>query len=71
MSEEVREKAIEPFFTTKPPGQGTGLGLSSIFGYVKQSKGHLKIDSAPDEGTTITILLPSYRRRDIPGKNEL
>jgi signal transduction histidine kinase len=71
MSEEVREKAIEPFFTTKPPGQGTGLGLSSIFGYVKQSKGHLKIDSAPDEGTTITILLPSYRGRDIPGKNEL
>jgi len=70
MPEDVREKAIEPFFTTKPPGQGTGLGLSSIFGYVKQSKGHLKIDSAPGEGTTVTILLPGYQGRDIPGKNE-
>lgn len=69
MSEEIREKAIEPFFTTKPPGQGTGLGLSSIFGYVKQSKGHLKIDSAPGEGTTITMLLPRYQGRDIPGKS--
>lgn len=68
MSEDVRAKAIEPFFTTKPPGQGTGLGLSSIFGYVKQSGGYLTIDSAPGKGTRVTIFLPHYEGKDIPGK---
>jgi signal transduction histidine kinase/ActR/RegA family two-component response regulator len=58
MSEEVRLKAIDPFFTTKPVGQGTGLGLSMIFGYVKQSKGYLFIDSVLGEGTRVTILMP-------------
>jgi signal transduction histidine kinase len=60
MSEEVRERAIDPFFTTKPPGQGTGLGLSMTFGYIRQSNGHLTIDSEPGLGTTITILMPRF-----------
>ena len=58
MPEDVRARAIDPFFTTKPPGQGTGLGLSMTFGYVRQSNGHLSIDSAPGKGTTVTILMP-------------
>jgi len=58
MDKDVKEKALDPFFTTKPPGQGTGLGLSMIFGYVRQSGGYLKIDSEPDKGTAITILFP-------------
>jgi signal transduction histidine kinase len=58
MSHDVRQRAVDPFFTTKPLGKGTGLGLSMAFGFVQQSGGHLLIDSAPDKGTTITILLP-------------
>ncbi len=60
MTPEVLSKAIDPFFTTKPQGQGTGLGLSMIFGYIKQSKGHLHIASQPGKGTTVTILLPRH-----------
>jgi signal transduction histidine kinase/ActR/RegA family two-component response regulator len=58
MSEDIRRKAIEPFFTTKPTGQGTGLGLSMVYGYVKQSKGALIIDSTPGKGTKMSIILP-------------
>lgn len=58
MPEEVRQRAVDPFFTTKPLGKGTGLGLSMTFGYVRQSGGYLLIDSAPGEGATITILMP-------------
>jgi signal transduction histidine kinase len=58
MDEETRRQAIDPFFTTKPLGQGTGLGLSTAFGFVRQSGGHLGIESKPGSGTTITILLP-------------
>ena len=60
MSEEVRKKAVDPFFTTKPPGRGTGLGLSMTFGYVRQSNGELIIESEVGKGTAITILLPRY-----------
>jgi len=58
MNEETRRQAIDPFFTTKPLGQGTGLGLSTAFGFVRQSGGYLGIESAPGSGTMITILLP-------------
>jgi signal transduction histidine kinase/ActR/RegA family two-component response regulator len=61
MTEEVKRRAIDPFFTTKPIGQGTGLGLSMVFGYIKQSHGHLIIDSALGAGTSISILMPRYR----------
>ena len=66
MSEEVRQKALEPFFTTKPQGRGTGLGLSMTFGYVRQSNGDLIIESELGKGTTITILLPRYETQPLP-----
>ena len=55
MSPEVREKAIEPFFTTKGVGKGTGLGLSMVYGFMRQSGGFLTIDSEPGEGTRIRL----------------
>jgi signal transduction histidine kinase len=58
MSEEVRERAVDPFFTTKPLGKGTGLGLSMTFGYVRQSSGYLVIESQLGQGTTVTIFMP-------------
>ena len=58
MPPEVAERAFEPFFTTKPEGCGTGLGLSVIYGFVKQSGGHVQLDSAEGRGTTVRIVLP-------------
>jgi PAS domain S-box-containing protein len=58
MSPETKLKAVDPFFTTKPPGRGSGLGLSQIYGFARQSGGQLEIDSDLGHGTTIRIFLP-------------
>jgi PAS domain S-box-containing protein len=60
MAPEVVARAFDPFFTTKPIGMGTGLGLSMVYGFVRQSGGQVRIDSAPGEGTTVSLYLPRH-----------
>ena len=66
MAPEVAERAFEPFFTTKGVGKGSGLGLSMIYGFAKQSAGHLKIYSEPGHGTTVRLYLPRAKTREAP-----
>ncbi len=60
MAETVMDHAFEPFFTTKDVGKGSGLGLSMVYGFVKQSGGHVRIYSEVAQGTTISLYLPRY-----------
>ena len=59
MTPEVAEQAFDPFFTTKPKGEGTGLGLATVFGIVTEAGGRLRLETSPEEGTTISVDLPA------------
>jgi PAS domain S-box-containing protein len=69
MSEEVVQRAFDPFYTTKPLGEGTGLGLSMIYGFTKQSGGQVKISSAVGLGTTVSLLLPRHSEQETTAEN--
>ena len=67
MSPEVIEHAFDPFFTTRPVGEGTGLGLATVHGIVCEAGGRVEICSQPGRGTTVTVLLPAAD--ELPAEN--
>ncbi|OZG72576.1 hypothetical protein BTA51_15815 [Hahella sp. CCB-MM4] len=67
---DLQERILEPFFTTKPVGKGSGLGLSMVYGFATQSGGHLDIDSAPGKGTRISLTFPLDRHITAPMPSE-
>jgi signal transduction histidine kinase/CheY-like chemotaxis protein len=71
MTPEIAERALEPFFTTKSVGEGSGLGLSMVYGFAKQSGGHLNLSSEAQRGTTVEIFIPRDSSGSLAGASDL